>query len=118
MGGRPIPFGLGAPLALDAPVPISASWTGGAAPVVVKFDGDLETAAAVDTLNWFVRLNDQSQFITGVSVSGDEVTVSRASGLGAPGPNVVSYSPPPFDVRGLNGAAVAAFSNLTVTAPP
>jgi hypothetical protein len=99
----------------DPPVPTSATWAGGSAPVYVFFDQALASNPAADTGNWSLRLGGFVHTVTGVNVSPVGVALQHTAGPSLPGPDTVSFDPPPFDVIGANGAPVAAFSTLPVT---
>jgi hypothetical protein len=99
----------------DPPVPTSATWAGGSAPVYVFFDRALGTNPTCDTGNWFLRLGGFAQTVTGVNMAPVAVAIARTNGPANPGPDIVSYSPPPDDIVGGDGTPVAAFSNLPVT---
>jgi hypothetical protein len=75
----------------------------------------LASNPAADTANWSLRLGGFMHTVTGVNVAPVGVALSHTGGPANPGPDVVSFSPPPFDVTGAGGDPVAAFSNLPVT---
>lgn len=107
----PIPFPLQHdPPPPEAPVPTGAVWNGFTSTLTVSFDRPLQ-AATLDASNW--RMTAESggsgslHVPTGALSSGDAVALS----FGAVSGTVVSvqYSPPPFDVVGVNGSAAEAF---------
>jgi len=84
--------------------------------VRVEFDQDLNVAA-LNTLNWQVRVNN---VLYRPATAAVETFSRRAArlynlipGFGDMGPNAVSFSPPPFDVvsseSGLPAAAFAEY---------
>lgn len=81
----------------------------------MSFDRPLVAAGVLDTGNWAVRVANNLHVITGVSASGNAVTVLLGGLIPNVGPDQVTYSPPPFDVLGENGAAAKSFSGFPVT---
>lgn len=69
----------------------------------------------MDPTNWFVRVGGFSQnIVSALAVAPNQVLVTSFGAGPDPGPDVVSYSPPPFDVVGPTGPA-AAFSDYPIT---
>lgn len=84
----------------DPPVPIDASFNIGFGLVNVQFDRDLEVGL-LDPANWFVRFQNLERPVILPQVpplGPDFVNMSTGIVVPDPGPDVVSYSPPPFDV--------------------
>lgn len=80
----------------------------------VQFSTSL-TLGPLDTGNWFVRVGNRSQTIFTAVASAPDLVLLTSIGSGPnPGPDVVSYSPPPFDVIGPPGPA-PAFSDFPIT---
>jgi len=68
--------------------------------------------------NWYVRYSNNSRIIDAVSADGSVVTISLGFGSADPGPNVVSYSPPPHDLVSLyGGEPVAAWADWPILPP-
>lgn len=99
------------------PKPISATYAGGAAQLIVTFDEPLIAAPFLVAANWTIRLNGYLQQFGSGSASGDVVTINRTDNVVDPGPDVVSFTPPPFDVVGVSGVPAPAFLGFPVTAP-
>lgn len=100
-----------------APAPVAAHVFGGMQ-CRVHFDLPL-SLGALDVSNWFVRWGGSRRAIASadaMSFNGLE-GVRLAFGLPfpEPGPDVVSYSPPPFDLKGLTDVPVAAFADFPIT---
>lgn len=73
-------------------------------------------ATALDVGNWFVRHGGQAWTVTGVAGGALGVTVVLAGSVPDVGPDVVSYSPPPFDVLSAGGLVPApAFADYAIT---
>jgi hypothetical protein len=83
---------------LDAPAPVSAVFSVPFGQLDVTFSHPIRFHAPNDVANWFVRIGNQSKTIGGISVGPAIVSIQLSPGAGDPGPNVVSYSPPPADV--------------------
>lgn len=64
----------------------------------ITFSHPLINLVGGDTGNWFIRFTGLERTITGVLVAPGGVIVTTAGVVANPGPDVVSYSPPPFDV--------------------
>lgn len=99
-----------------APIPILAQWNGVLKMCVVTFDLPL-VAGGLDIGNWFVRFGGLSWALTNGAAGGSQVNL-QGSGGSVPdaGPDVVGYSPPPFDVLASVGAVPAAgFADFPLT---
>lgn len=94
------------------PVPILA--TNVANTLSVFFSTPI-TPGPISQLNWAIRLaNFNRDPIVATAVAPNRVDVTHLQVLPNPGPDVVSYSPPPFDVVGPGGPAVA-FADFPIT---
>lgn len=91
-----------------APVPIAAVAYIPGFRVDVTFDRPL-VAGAVTPTTWFVRHGGLDYGIFTSASSGAGVVIGLSGGTKSdPGPDVVSYSPPPFDIKSLVGGVPAA----------
>lgn len=94
------------------PVPILAT------NVANTLDVQFSTVLAIGPLaagNWTIRIgNFDRQPTVAVVVPPDTVRVTHLPVFPNPGPDVVSFSPPPFDVVGPGGPAVA-FADFPIT---
>ncbi len=98
-----------------APVPVSAVWTVGASRLDVTFDSPLQNGSYASSQH-FIRVGNIERFIQGsVTVSGGVAFMWTSPGTGNPGPDVTSYSPPPFSLIGTNSVLVEAYSNFPIT---
>jgi len=99
------------------PVPILARYTIPVGPVTVTFNQPLRPDPALETANWFVRHNGQAPLVHAALAVADRVVLSLGIGPGNPGPNVVSFNPPPFDVQEAAPPhePTAAFSDFPLT---
>jgi hypothetical protein len=99
------------------PVPVSAADHFGLT-CTVDFDQDLQPGL-LDHTNWTVRYNNLAFTISTAAIAGPQPrTVGlyyNLPGLPSPGPNIVNYAPPPFDVQNLYGDKAATFSGFPVT---
>jgi hypothetical protein len=79
-------------------------------------DEALTTEPVLDTSQWEVRYNNNAYAITGVETAGTLCTVSVAVGGSDPGPDIVTFAPPPIDlVTLLSNLPVLAFTNYPLT---
>jgi len=99
------------------PVPILAQYPLPGGAVTVTFDQPLRPDPALETTNWFIRHNGLSLLVLTAYVLADRVVLSHGFASGNPGPNVVSFNPPPFDVQGAAPPhdPTAAFSDFPLT---
>lgn len=97
-----------------APVPTGAFWNPGPPAVEVHFDRNLTANPALDPGNWFVRWNNNQQEVLAASALDSVVTLTLDAQAPNAGPDVVNYSPPPFDVLADCGTPVAAFAGLAL----
>lgn len=100
------------------PVPIAACFWAVPPSVFVRFDQPLVAGVGWDTGNWFVRWLNETRAVTQVSTVGDQVVLDLAAGVGGLGPNVVSFSPPPFDIEGLFGNVADPFADYPLVPCP
>ena len=98
------------------PVPLAAHFYGAIA--TVEFDRFL-TSGPLDVSNWFVRYGGLSKTVNAADAEGHVPGILDlyllAGGVPNPGPDVVSYSPPPFDVVSRTGIPAAAFADYPIT---
>ncbi len=83
---------------LDPPIPTAAVWSGFFFTAAVQFNHQLQTVVSADRANWFVRKTNLARPVVSVGISGTQVTVLTSGSITDIGPDVVSFSPPPFDV--------------------
>ncbi|MBA7673280.1 hypothetical protein ES703_81474 [subsurface metagenome] len=77
---------------------------------------DLIAAGALNNNNWFVRHANAIHVVTGANVFEGTVVLSTVPGVADPGPDVVSFDPPPFDViSDRTGLAALAFADFPLT---
>lgn len=94
------------------PVPVLAQW---ASPRARVWFSTPITAGVLDVTNWFVRVGNRSQSLfTATAIAPNYVELLSIGSGPDIGPDVVSYSPPPFDVVGPGGPA-AAFADFPIT---
>lgn len=94
------------------PIPIAASFVD---PVLtVQFDRQLQPGL-LDEGNWVFRWANDLYFVLDATAVADTVVCNSVPDVLDPGPDVVSYSPPPFDVISLLGTPAAAFSDFPIT---
>lgn len=82
------------------------------------FDRFLEDGA-LDPFNWQIR--ETAQLRTGAhpcTAAGKVVTCEMAAGILNLGPDIVNYSPPPFDVRSRHDLPAAGFINFPLVVLP
>lgn len=97
------------------PLPLAAHLGTPPIDVIVIFDRPLATVPILNIANWAVRLAGVAQFVNAAAAAGYCVSLATTPGFPDPGPDVVSYSPPPFDVVGAHTVPVAAFTALPIT---
>ncbi len=95
------------------PGPLAAQFSAGSGVLVLTFDSALMPAMLARS-NWFLRIYDQAYLILSAEAAMDSVILTGIPGMVDPGANIVSYSPPPFDVLSWQGEAAEAFSDLPV----
>lgn len=95
----------------SVPVPIAATLALISGVWSVTFDRPLQ-AGPVDVPNWTFRGNGNSYDpVTAVAVL-DRVQGTSTISDPDPGADVVSYAPPPFDVKSAPGIEAAAFADF------
>lgn len=103
---------------LDPPVPVDGFYDPVFEAGWVDFDKPLNPAS-LDLANWFVRHSNVERDIWFAAVTPPGLNrVGLRGTAGAPniGPDVVSYSPPPFDVTaGPRRVPAAAFADFPIT---
>ena len=87
---------------LDPPVPVSAVFNIVGPTIDITFSCPLRPAS-LEKSNWFARKNNQSWTISGGVAGGSKVRLVTSGQVMDMGPDVVSYTPPPFDVLSLGG---------------
>lgn len=109
--GSPCPFAaLGLGLELP-PVPIAATLVFATGAWTCTFDRPLQPAV-LDFSNWALRATATIFLPTSASASGSIVTGASTGSIIDPGPDVVAYTPPPFDVLSLPGLPAVAFTDF------
>lgn len=104
-------------LSLNPPVPVSALVTPPfpARFLEVTFDQPLAPGVP-DLSNWTFRFaGTRYSCILPASISDNKVTLQGSNQGPDPGPDVCTYSPPPFDIENLEGAPAVAFTNFPIT---
>jgi len=98
-------------------VPVAAQVTASKRIVTVTFSLPL-VPGPVAPANWYTRYNNlRQECLTPVAI-GSTVTYPLGATIADPGPNVVSYSPPPFDVVAASGPVAPAFADFPLTVVP
>jgi len=99
------------------PQPIAATRNGPANLVTVFFDLPLVAGTGWDAANWIVRCKNKLYPVVTVTTTSSRVLLAVDTMLfPSPGPDGVSYMPPPFDVRSRSsGLPVAPFSDYPLT---
>ena len=110
-GGSPCPFaGLGLGLNLP-PIPLAATLVFATGAWTCTFDQPLQ-AATLDFTNWAMRASGTIFLPTSASASGSIVTGASTGAIPDLGPDVVAYTPPPFDVLSVPGLPAVAFTDF------
>lgn len=107
-------------LSHSPPVPIFATFAQTAKILTVTFDRRL-TTAVLDGTNWDARVlgvHLSGPLGPGMTAAGSVVTGRLTGFLPDPGPDVCSFSPPPFDVLSDKGLPAAAFVNYPLVLLP
>lgn len=113
MADSPPTFSAGS-LPSNPPVPISAAINVTSGIWSVTFDSPLQPGA-VDTSNWAIRASDMDRNILSAVATGSQVGGASSVGSANEGPDIVTYSPPPFDVLNLSSQAAIAFADFPLT---
>lgn len=103
---------------IDRPEPVSASTFTlfGQRFFQVIFNQTLVSMPSADIFNWSMVLFPFFWRATGVVIFGNRVQIRAASGAPVPGPDRISYDPPPDDVRAQDdGAPALPFTDFPVT---
>ena len=100
----------------EPPEVVGAVFTAGPNVLTVMFDQAL-VPGAVDVGNWFLRVSGRIWTITAADADSNRVVLGTTVGAVQAGADVVSYSPPPFDVVSAlpGGDPAEAFSDFPVT---
>ena len=103
---------------LKPPLILSAVYSTGTTILTLTFDHPLKAGTSA-VGNWFVRENN-SRLTPLARLVISDFTVSGALGLPLLnfGADVVSYTPPPFDVVGMNGLRLESFADFPLTVVP
>lgn len=101
------------------PVPIAATFDLAANVMTVDFDQPLQVSP-LDAPNWNARIQgfrrSTTQVFTSPALPDNRVTARQWTiDLMDPGPDVVSYRPPPFDVLSVPGTPAPLFLDFPVT---
>lgn len=109
--GSPCPFaGLG--LGLDLPpVPVAATLVFATGVWSCTFDQPLQPAV-LDFGNWAMNATDTIFLPSSASSSGSVISGASAASIISPGPDVITYTPPPFDVLSVPGLPAVAFTDF------
>lgn len=118
MVGSPLPFAASA-LGFDLrAAPATAVFTAGPPDDVVTI-GFTQLLAGNPTLNlgnWFVRYANFSRGVIAADDNGASVVLTLDAGASDPGADVVTFTPPPFDVLTFGTLApVLAFADFPIT---
>lgn len=95
------------------PTPISARWLPAGKRLYVTFDQSL-VDGVLDRTNWQYRYANRLYVPVVCGAVGNEVQMGAFSGMLNPGPNVVSYYPPPFDVTNLDLLPAPGFVDFPI----
>jgi hypothetical protein len=75
-------------------------------------------AGPLDFGNWTFRLTNHRYLVTVATAAAAHIDCGGAIDTGAdPGPDAISYFPPPFDVRTPAGGLADLFTDYPITAP-
>ena len=98
-------------------MPVSAVWSTPPTRLSITFTHPMQVAVPTDLGNWFVRHGGTKPAVTAVQSLVGVVVLSLGFGPPDPGPDVVSYSPPPFDLASNTAKPIAApaFSAFPIT---
>lgn len=102
-----------------APTVTSAALSG-TTKIVITFNENLDSSAASTPLpaNFYVTVNGSARSVTGVAISGQNVTLTLSSAAAYGQTVKVSYSVGTNPIKDLSGTAAASFSNVNVTNVP
>ncbi len=103
---------------IDRPEPVSASTFQlfGVRHFQVIFNQTLVSMPSADIFNWSMVFAPFFWRATGVVIFGNRVQIRAAPGAPVPGPDRISYDPPPDDVRAQDdGAAALPFTDFPIT---
>ena len=97
------------------PLPIHAQFGLGELTVLITFERDIVPIGARDAANWTVSDIGGPRDVNGAVVQFDgkcQLTLDPPSG--GPGPGLVSFAPPPFDMRDVYDEPVQPFVDFPV----
>lgn len=98
----------------DPPTITSAVLNTGTFQVTMTFSEAIQ-AASLDTSNWHVTYSNQAYLCVVANATGGQVVIQLASPSGGGPDDIVTFTPPPFDVVGVGGQPVAAFGSFPLT---
>lgn len=99
----------------NPPQPLSATINATSGVWSVQFDSDL-VPGGLDAANWTIRANDTAYDVVAASANDAQVVGASNAGDENIGADVISYSPPPFDVvESVNNLPAAAFADFPLT---
>jgi len=102
-------------VSLDPPRPILATWIPFPPKVVVTFNMWL-APGPLDPSIWSIRYGGNSYPVAAATALTNEVTLAYGAGPPDPGPDVVNWLPPPYDVRSLaRGTPATAILDFPLT---
>lgn len=96
-------------------MPVSATFAGGAAPILVTFDRPLHPEYGLPLGAWFARRGSYEQVFSAVSAAGQVVTLERSDGSLSMGADAISYDGTSPLLRSLHGVKVPAFADFPIT---
>jgi hypothetical protein len=99
----------------EPPRPVTAGTIGYASPLNIGWTIPVADGVGLDTANWFIRLNNKAPTVLSVSNVSGFTMITFAGGLASPGPDTVSYRPPPYDIATADGTLAPAFEGFPIT---
>lgn len=98
-------------------MPLTAVWSDAFSTATLTFSHPLVPLAGGDVGNWFVRERGDQRPVTMVTINPGNIVLLTAGAIANPGDDVVSYSPPPFDVVSDTARQIpaAAFTDFPLT---
>ena len=117
MADSPSPFA-GSPSGPDAPLPLTAVYQLSTGALQLTLSEPVQANPSLSILNWFLRIGPNRRTVTSASAVASSVLIATSPGPVDPGPQVISFSPPPFDVLSVPGMPMLAFAGFPVTTIP
>ncbi len=100
------------------PVPVSANFDISLQRVAITFDSEIVTQT-FDASVWPIRAVNVTRIPTGISRPVPTVILlNTTAGPPNPGPNVVSYAPPPVGLKTPGGSPVGSFTDFPLDVIP